>query len=81
VNLTIEVDGKPVHARAGQSLAAALIAHGIWSTRRNPVSGEPRGPFCGMGVCFECEVNVDGVRGVRACMTEVAPRMVVSLIE
>ena len=66
---TVEVDGRRLEAIEGQSLAAVLVANGVWRFKRNPASGEPRGPFCGMGVCLECELVVDGRPGVRACLT------------
>jgi predicted molibdopterin-dependent oxidoreductase YjgC len=72
----LEVDGVAMTAVAGQSLAAALVEHGMWAIHRNPVSGEARGPYCGMGVCFECEVVVDGSMQ-RACLMGVADGMVV----
>lgn len=68
----ILVDGRAVAAVDGQSLAGALHGAGIDVLRRNPVTGEPRGAFCGMGVCFECELTVDGVPGIRACMAHVS---------
>ncbi|WP_326821001.1 (2Fe-2S)-binding protein [Streptosporangium sp. NBC_01756] len=67
----IVVDGNSVHAVDGISLAAVLVGERRWSLRRNPVGDDPRGPFCGMGVCFECEVTVDGRPGVRACITKI----------
>ena len=74
----IEVDGARVEAFPGESLAAALLAAGVRAFRRTP-SGEPRGPFCNMGVCFECVVTVDGEPGVRACATAVRAGMRVEL--
>jgi len=68
----IEVDGKPLPARAGQTIAEVLLANGIRrfrSTRANA----PRGVFCGMGACFECRVIVDGTPNVRACMSLATP--------
>ena len=67
----ILVDGRAVRALDGQSVAGALHQAGVAVLRRNPVTGEPRGAFCGMGVCFECELTVDGIPGTRACMTPV----------
>jgi hypothetical protein len=67
----IVVDGHAVAAVEGQSLAGALHQAGVTVLGRNPVTGEPRSAFCGMGVCFECELTVDGVPGIRACMTHV----------
>lgn len=51
----------------GWTVAAALWNLGIWGVRRS-VTGEMRGPVCGMGVCFECRAEVDGERHVRTCM-------------
>ena len=62
------LDGRPVEAYAGETVAAVLLAEGEIATRRT-VGGEPRGIFCGMGVCFDCLVVVDGVPNTRACMT------------
>jgi D-hydroxyproline dehydrogenase subunit gamma len=69
--VTIAVDGEPVLAYAGETVATVLIAEGHRATRTT-VGGEPRGVFCGMGVCFDCLVVVDGVPNTRACMTFVA---------
>jgi predicted molibdopterin-dependent oxidoreductase YjgC len=66
----IEVDGRPVPAELGQTIAAALIGAGIVVFRHTP-TGAPRGIFCGMGVCFDCLVTVDGLAEQRACMTPV----------
>ena len=49
-------------------VTAAVLAAGVASFRRS-VTGEPRGPLCGMGICFECRVRVDGVAHVRSCQT------------
>lgn len=68
------VDGRPVPAYPGESLAAALFAAGIRATRRT-ASGALRGPYCNMGVCFECLVTVDGVPAVRSCSVAVRPGM------
>lgn len=68
--VTIIIDGVPVAVESGTSLAAVLLSRGRWQFRRSP-SGEPRGPLCGMGICFECVVTVDGVPNVRACLEPV----------
>ena len=70
----LTVDGRPVHAPAGQSLAAALLAAGRAVLRHSP-SGTPRGVYCGIGVCQECRVHVEGLGVVRACVTPVAAGM------
>jgi len=74
-NVTFEVDGRPVQAREHDTIASALLAAGTRAFRRTRRMGTPRGVFCGMGVCFDCVVTVDGVRSVRACMTAVRPGM------
>jgi aerobic-type carbon monoxide dehydrogenase small subunit (CoxS/CutS family) len=56
-------------------VAAALLAAGKRSLRVTPRRGEPRGLFCGMGVCFDCLVEVDGRPSVRACRTTVKAGM------
>ncbi len=74
--LTFQFDGQACHAAPGDSIAAALAVagHSTLGWRRN---GTPRGVFCGMGVCHDCLVTVDGQRGARACMTTVRPGMMV----
>jgi D-hydroxyproline dehydrogenase subunit gamma len=72
--VTIALDGRPVLAHAGETVATVLIAEGERATRTT-VGGEARGVFCGMGVCFDCLVVVDGVPNTRACMTYVAEGM------
>ena len=69
--LSILVDGEALTAYEGESLAAALVASGRRFTRWTARSGEARGYFCGMGVCQDCLVTVDGLPNVRACMTPV----------
>ncbi|MBC3841237.1 (2Fe-2S)-binding protein [Streptacidiphilus sp. 4-A2] len=66
-------DGEPVPALPGQSIAAALWACGRQSWRRTRRTGRPRGVFCGMGVCFDCLVVVDGRPNVRACLAPAEP--------
>jgi len=75
--VTVEVDGEPVSAFAGESVATVLLALDR-RTFRHTEQGAPRGLFCGMGVCFDCLVTVDGVENVRACLTPVAEGMVIA---
>jgi hypothetical protein len=72
--VSICIDDRPAVAYLGESVAAALMADGDLSTRTTS-SGEPRGLYCGMGVCFDCLVIVDGVPGTRACVTWVREGM------
>ena len=73
--VTVTIDGTPGHAWAGQSVTAVLVAAGIWPLRRNPVNGQLRGPFCGMGVCLECEVTINGRPDSRSCTAHVTDGM------
>jgi D-hydroxyproline dehydrogenase subunit gamma len=73
--LAIEVDGRRVAARAGDSVAAALLAVGHAICRTTPVTGAPRAPYCMMGVCFECLMTIDGVGNRQACLVRVAEGM------
>lgn len=68
-------EGREIEAREGDSVAAALIAAGVTPLRSTPLSGAPRSPYCMMGVCFECLVEVDGRKSCQACMIPVAPGM------
>jgi D-hydroxyproline dehydrogenase subunit gamma len=74
--IELTVDGEPLRATCGQSIAAALLAAGRAVLRESP-SGQPRGVYCGIGVCQECRVRADG-RTVRACVTPVAAGMQVT---
>ena len=74
--LRITVDGEAIPAYEGESLAAALLAAGLRFTRWTARVGEPRGYFCGMGVCHDCLLTVDGQPNVRACMTPVREGLV-----
>ncbi|SAL55614.1 NAD(FAD)-dependent dehydrogenase [Caballeronia arvi] len=60
---------------AGRSVAAALFAAGVSRFRATPVSGAPRAPYCMMGACFECLVEIDGVPSRQSCMVEVKAGM------
>jgi sarcosine oxidase subunit alpha len=72
--IEIVVDGNPVRAERGSTLASALLntQHHVF---RRSISGEPRAPLCGMGICYECRVTVAGVAHQRACMIVVEPGM------
>ncbi len=72
--LTVRINGREVSVPRGTSVAAALL-NGSESAFRRSVSGEGRGPLCGMGVCFECRVRINGVAHQRACMVECEPGM------
>lgn len=73
--VAIEFEGRRIEARQGDSVAAALIAEGEVAFGASPASGAERGPFCMMGVCFECMVEIDGVANRQACLTPVESGM------
>jgi D-hydroxyproline dehydrogenase subunit gamma len=75
--IEVTIDGAPVAAHVGETVAAVLSAEGSPRTRTT-AGGAPRGVFCGMGVCFDCLVVVDGVPNTRACMTLVRPGMAIA---
>ena len=76
-NLTVKVtlNGKYIEVPIGHTVATTMLISQQKHSRRSPVSGEQRGPFCLMGTCFECLVEIDGVPNQQACMTEVKDGM------
>lgn len=77
--IDLVVDGQSVSAYEGETLAAALLAAGRRTFRHTVPGGHPRGVFCGIGVCFDCLVTVDGSQ-IRACVTPVRDGMQISTI-
>ncbi|GAB4242705.1 MAG: 2Fe-2S iron-sulfur cluster-binding protein [Acidobacteriota bacterium] len=78
--IRIFINDREFRVPRGTSVAVALLNH--WSPAfRRSVTGERRGPLCGMGVCFECRVSIDGRPGVRACLAECRPEMRISIEE
>jgi D-hydroxyproline dehydrogenase subunit gamma len=75
LSLTIFIDGTATPARQGDTVAAAMLGSGYVACRTTAVSGAPRGPYCLMGVCFDCLVNIDGDANRQACMTTVRDGM------
>lgn len=71
----VTIDGRPFAARAGDTVAAALLAAGGLACRTTPVSGAERGPFCMMGMCFDCLVTIDGVPNRQGCLVPVRAGM------
>ncbi len=69
----IEVDGERVIAYEGETIAAALIAAGRRGFRRTEKMNQPRGLYCGIGLCHDCMMVVNGVPNTRACQTPATP--------
>ncbi|WP_244851688.1 2Fe-2S iron-sulfur cluster-binding protein [Caballeronia sp. SL2Y3] len=76
-SLTVRIDGRALSVASGSSVlaAVALAAGGTGFVTRRSVSGDARGPLCGMGICQECRVTIDGVRHRLACQTLCAQGM------
>ncbi|MBF6044728.1 (2Fe-2S)-binding protein [Streptomyces sp. NRRL B-1677] len=68
--MTVYVDGERHRALPGQTVAALLLATGRRSWRTTRLGGRPRGVFCGIGVCYDCLLVVNGLPDVRACLRE-----------
>ncbi len=73
--ITILIDGQAVIAAAGDTVAAALLLTGNTRFRQTAKSGSPRGPYCGMGVCFDCLVTINGEPNRQACVADVREGM------
>ena len=74
-NLEFTFDDQTITAISGQSIGAALLAANQRSLRKTRFKNNDRGLFCGIGVCFDCLVVVDGVSNQRACLIEAKPGM------
>lgn len=74
--MEIIANGQRARVAWGTSVAAALLNLGVAAFRRS-VTGARRGPLCGMGICYECRVTIDGVPHRRACLVSVAEGMIV----
>ena len=64
--IKLTVNNKNITVEDGTTVAAAVLSCGTGVFRRS-VSSTPRGPLCGMGICFECRVTIDGVRAQKSC--------------
>jgi hypothetical protein len=73
--IAVEVEGRTVRLPAGASAAAALLAAGWRTIRETPVGAVARGPYCMIGLCFDCLAEIDGVPNRQSCMVAVHPGM------
>jgi predicted molibdopterin-dependent oxidoreductase YjgC len=73
--VAITIDGTPFSARAGDSVAAALLLAGRAACGTTAATGQKRAPYCLMGVCFECLVSIDGQAARQACLVLVREGM------
>ena len=72
--ITLQINGGEFSVPAGITVAAAVARAGV-TLYRTSVCGEPRSPLCGMGICFECRVTVDGEPHCRSCQLLCRPGM------
>ena len=72
---TFTFDGRAIPLQPGQSVGAALVAASIRSWRTTRKNGRPRGLFCGIGICYDCLITIDGMPNQRACLTPARPGM------
>jgi sarcosine oxidase subunit alpha len=79
--INIRINGKRCPAHEGETVHASLLAAGFRTLRYTPKTHRPRGFFCGMGVCYDCLVTINGVPNRRACMTRVADGMEIVIDE
>ena len=73
--ITIFFEGSSTQVESGQTVAAALLSKGHLCFRNSPISGKPRAPYCMMGVCYECLLEIDGNSSQQACMIQVSEGM------
>ena len=79
--INIRVNGMTFTAYEGETVHATLLAAGYRVLRQTPKTHQPRGIFCGMGVCYDCLVTINGAANQRACMTRVEDRMEIEVDE
>lgn len=76
--VSVTFDGQQMDVPSGISVAAAVLSVRDGATRSTPVSGDGRAPYCMIGVCFECLMDIDGIPNRQACMVTVADGMVIN---
>ena len=77
--VTVIYDGAQINLPLGENLAAALMSAGFTALRSTPVSQSPRSPFCMMGACYDCLVEIEGSTQ-QACMTQVSEGMIINRV-
>jgi predicted molibdopterin-dependent oxidoreductase YjgC len=75
--ISVEIDGRIVSCCEGDTVAAVVILYAEQPYRRSILSGAARAPFCMMGICFECLIEIDGVPNQQGCLRNVEPGMVI----
>ena len=75
--VTVRIEGHEHEVPEGLSVAAAVLLCGYKKLRNTPVTDSPRLPYCMMGICFDCLMNIDGVPNQQACQIEVRENMII----
>lgn len=73
--ITVFLDSEPIAARSGETIAACLLRAGVSHFRTTPISGSPRLPFCMIGHCFDCLIDIEGIGSRQACLSQVRDGM------
>lgn len=76
-NIAVTINGLKVQAFDGELVSTVLQEEGITTFAHKHTTGQPSGLYCGMGVCYECLVTINGVNNLRACQTYAADRMII----
>lgn len=79
--VTLTIEGKEITAYHGDTVASAMLVAGFAYTRITPVKGKRRAPYCMMGICFDCLVEINGVPNQRSCQILVQEGMRVNIQE
>jgi predicted molibdopterin-dependent oxidoreductase YjgC len=69
----IEVDGRKIIAYEGETVGTALVAAGVQTFRHTAKRNQPRGMYCGIGLCYDCAMVINGIPNTRACQTLATP--------
>lgn len=78
--VTVFLDDAPLSVAAGETVAAALLTAGVTVFHAAPRHGDPRGPYCMIGNCYDCLVEIDGMPYRQACLATVAEGMRIRLM-
>jgi predicted molibdopterin-dependent oxidoreductase YjgC len=76
--VVVLLDGESITADEGEPVAAILLRHQPFISRHTPISGTPRAPFCMMGACFDCLVEIDGETSIRSCVARARGGMAIT---
>jgi len=76
-SVTLMFEGHPIKAPEGVSVAAALLINGVTSFRTTPAQSTARAPYCMMGICFDCLIEIDGMPNRQSCLVPVSEGMVI----